>query len=242
MPLLIDLHNHSCLSPCSTLDQSPRVLAGRAAARGIGLLALTDHNSALNCPAFAAACRERGILPVFGLEASTREEIHVLCLFGDLAAALDFGDYAYGKLPAVPHDPERLGSQVYVDDAENVLGEVERFLGNALDLGVDEIGAPVAERGGLVIPAHIDRAAFSMTSQLGFIVDGPWAALECVRLPPAAATGRYPLITSSDAHYPEHVGRRSFRLELEPEALLAPDGNVSAAALAAALSALSPPA
>lgn len=238
MAILADLHNHSCLSPCGSLELSPRVLASRAASRGVGLLALTDHNSSLNCPAFAAACRAAGILPVFGMEATTREEVHILCLFGDLNAALAFSEAAYALLPAFPNDPERLGDQVWVDEDENVEGEVENYLGVALDLGVDDIGERAAAFGGIVIPAHVDRPAFSMTSQLGFVVRGPWAAVECVRLPPVVETLDYPLTTSSDAHYPEHVARRPFSLDSTPEEL-APDGidrGVDIRALAAALS------
>jgi len=65
-------------------------------------------------------------------------------------------------------------------------------------------------------------------------VDGPWAALECVRIPPFRNMGMgspqqeqqpldtlgYPLITGSDAHYPEHVGRRPFELDTAEEELL----------------------
>ncbi len=238
MSILADLHNHSCLSPCGSLDLSPRVLASRAASRGVGLLALTDHNSSLNCPAFAAACSAEGILPVFGMEATTREEVHILCLFGSLDAALAFSRAAYDLLPAFPNDPERLGDQVYVDEDENVEGEVENYLGAALDLGVDEIGSRAEAFGGIVIPAHVDRPAFSMTSQLGFVVKGDWAAIECVRLPPTVATLGYPLTTSSDAHYPEHVARRPFELDATLEELSpgGPEGGVDIRALASALS------
>jgi hypothetical protein len=86
-----------------------------------------------------------------------------------------------------------------------------------------------------------------MVSQLGVVVKGPWAAVECVRIPPktfgppaAAETGKpvntgyldtgyldtgyldtlgYPLTTSSDAHYPEHVARRPFELDISAEEL-----------------------
>ena len=235
MPLLADLHNHSCLSPCGSLEMSPRLLASRARAKGVGLLALTDHNSSLNCPAFAAACRAEGIVPLFGMEATVREEVHVLCLFGDLAAAAAFSEAWFCLLPDFPNDPERLGDQVYVDEEDCIVGEVERYLGVAAEVGLDEVGPLVAGYGGLVIPAHVDRAAFSMSSQLGFIVDGPWAALECVRLPPAADTRGYPLTTSSDAHYPEHIARRPFVLDADP-ADLAPGGIADIAAVAAALS------
>jgi hypothetical protein len=235
--LLADLHNHSCLSPCGSLDLSPRTLVQLAAARGVRVLALTDHNSSLNCPAFAKLCPPAGIIPVFGMEATTQEEIHVLCLFTDLDAALAFGDYAYRIIIPFPNDPEKTGDQVYVDEEDNIEGEVEYFLPSALDLSVDAIGGKAAEYGGLVIPAHVDRPAFSMTSQLGVVVPGPWAAVECVRLPSPVDTLGYPLTTSSDAHYPEHVARRPFELDISAEELApaGPSGGADPEALRRAL-------
>jgi len=228
MAILADFHNHSCLSPCGSLDLSPRALAELAALRGVKVLALTDHNSSLNCPAFAKVCPPRGILPLFGLEATTQEEVHMLCLFTSLEASLDFSAYAYSRLMPFPNVPEKTGDQVYVDEEDSIEGEVEYYLINPLDLAVDTIGRKVAEYGGIVIPAHVDRPAFSMTSQLGVVVGGPWTAIECTRLPPVINgelldTLGYPLITSSDAHYPEHVARRPFELDITMEEL-APKG------------------
>ncbi|MDR1238786.1 MAG: PHP domain-containing protein [Treponema sp.] len=229
MALLADLHNHSCLSPCGSLELSPRRLAELAAARNVKVLALTDHNSSLNCPAFAKVCLRYGIIPLFGMEATTREEIHTLCLFTGLESSLAWSEYVYSILIPFPNDPEKTGDQVYVDEDDTIEGEVEYFLPNAIDLSIEDIGPKAAEYGGIVIPAHVDRPAFSMVSQLGVIVKGPWAALECVRIPPLARFGDpgsgyldtlgCPLITSSDAHYPEHVARRPFDLDLSAEEL-----------------------
>jgi PHP family Zn ribbon phosphoesterase len=232
MALLADLHNHSCLSPCGSLDLSPRYLAELAAARNVKVLALTDHNSSLNCPAFARVCPRYGNIPIFGMEATTQEEIHTLFLFTGLEASLAWSEYVYSILIPFPNDPEKTGDQVYVDEEDNIEGEVEYFLPNAIDLSIEDIGSKVAEYGGIVIPAHVDRPAFSMVSQLGVVVPGPWAAVECVRIPPktfgvpGAAeadtpinTLGYPLTTSSDAHYPEHVARRHFDLDIAAEEL-----------------------
>ncbi|MCL2800548.1 MAG: PHP domain-containing protein [Treponema sp.] len=227
--MLADLHNHSCLSPCGSLELSPRRLLEIGAAKGIKLIALTDHNSSLNCPAFAKLCPKYGVIPVYGMEAATSEEIHVLCLFTSLQASMDFNEYAYSILTPFPNNPEKTGDQVYVDEDDNIEGEVENYLISPLDISIDNIGAKIIEYGGIVIPAHVDRPAFSMTSQLGIVVDGPWTALECVRIPPAVNglpldTLNYPLITSSDAHFSEHVGRRPFTLNVSAEELQ-PDGN-----------------
>jgi len=240
--LLADLHSHSCLSPCGSLELSPRRLLELAAARGIQVMALTDHNSALNCRAFARLCPGFGIIPVFGIEATTSEEIHALCLFAELEACLAFGEFAYAALAPFPNNPEKGGDQVYVDEYDNIEGEAEKYLLGPLALSIEDIGAKAAEYSGLVVPAHVDRPAFSMCSQLGAVTRGPWAALECVRIPPAFAGSPlgalgYPLITSSDAHCPEHVGRRPFWLDACAEELQ-PGGPGSEASLEALRKAL----
>ena len=223
--MLADLHNHSCLSPCGSLELSPRTLLELGAAKGLKVMALTDHNSSLNCPSFAKLSHQYGIIPIFGMEATTSEEIHVLCLFTCLEASMAFSDYAYSILTPFLNNPDKTGDQVYVDEDDNILGEVEYYLVNPLSLSIDGIGKKVSEFGGIVIPAHVDRPAFSMTSQLGVVIDGPWAAIECVRILSGVNDNRldtknYPLITSSDAHYPEHVVRRPFNLDVSVKDLL----------------------
>jgi hypothetical protein len=255
-PLPADLHNHSCLSPCGSLDLSPRALAETAAARGTAVLALTDHNASRNCPAFSFHCRRLGIIPFYGLECTTQEEVHMVCLFASLDAALAFGDLIYSIIMPFPNDPEKTGDQVYVDEEDHIQGELEYFLPGAADIGVDALGPRAAEYGGIVIPAHVDRPAFSMASQLGVVVRGPWAAVECTRIPPVIFppplmgspgdpppeprkldTLGYPLITGSDAHYLEHVARRSFELDSTREELLprGPGGDADMEALKRAL-------
>jgi len=228
LPLLTDLHNHSCLSPCGSLELSPRRMLEIAASKNLKVMALTDHNSSLNCPAFAKLCPQFGIIPIFGMEATTSEEIHILCLFTSLEASLAFSEFAYSILTPFLNNPEKTGDQVYVDEEDNIEGEVEYYLVNPLALSIDDIGGKTAEYGGIVIPAHVDRPAFSMASQLGVLVKGPWTALECVRIPPAfngqpLDTLGCPLTTSSDAHYPEHIARRPFELDITAEELQ-PDG------------------
>lgn len=236
-----DFHLHSCLSPCGDLSMSPRAIAARLAELGIRLAALTDHNTALNCPAFDLACKEFGVSALFGIEAQPREECHILCLFSTPEAALAFGSELYDLLPPVMNIPEKMGDQIFVDENEDIAGEIDKYLITSADIGIDELAARAIELGGIVIPAHVDRPSFSLTSQLGFIVDGPWAALEVVRMPDrtqyanALDTRNYPLITSSDAHFPEHIGRRAFDLDIADANLLRADGRVDLEMIRAAL-------
>lgn len=194
---------------------SPRNLVQEACNNGIEILALTDHNSALNCPAFKAACDEKGILGIFGLEITTMEEIHVLALFEEVSQALEMGEFIKEHFSSFPNNPDKMGDQVYVDENENILGEVEMNLAQgASDLNLEDLGREIHSRKGLFIPAHIDRPSFSLISQLGFIPHAPYDALEAIdrvnfSLQP------YPLICGSDAHYLQDVGKRSFQISLE---------------------------
>ena len=85
-----DLHVHSCLSPCGDDDNTPNNLAGMATLCGLNIVALTDHNTAKNCPAFFEAAKRQGIIPVAGMEVTTSEDIHAVCLFETLEGAMEF--------------------------------------------------------------------------------------------------------------------------------------------------------
>lgn len=214
MLVTCDFHNHSCLSPCGSLEQPPSVLARLARQRGLALVALTDHNSALNAPAFSVCAAREGIAALYGMEATSAEEVHVLCLFSEVKAALDFGAYIATRLPRLPYDPIRMGDQVVVDADDLVIDQPELYFGAALELDFGALCDAAAARGALVIPAHIDRPMFGALTQLGFLPDWPYDAVEAVRpLPPGVARD-YTVITGSDAHYPEHIARRPFGLEL----------------------------
>ena len=82
-----DLHVHSCLSPCADNDNTPNNIAGMATILGLNIIALTDHNTCKNCPAFFTAAKRYGLVPVAGMELTTSEDIHVVCLFENLEDA-----------------------------------------------------------------------------------------------------------------------------------------------------------
>lgn len=237
MVIKADLHLHSCLSPCGDLSMSPSLIVSYLKEKNITLAAVTDHNSCLNNPAFAALCKKENILCLYGMEAQTAEEIHVLCLFSSLEDALAFGTFIYDLLPPFMNVPEKTGDQVYVDEEENILGEVEKYLITSASISIDDLVKEVHKRGGLCIPAHVDRPSFSLSSQFGCITPGGWDAIEIVRLDrdPPLDTLNYPVIFSSDAHYPEHIGRRWTDLEVDEKNIILPSGNVNIEELKKAL-------
>lgn len=195
---------------------SPNEIALEAKRKGLDVIALTDHNSALNCPAFRTACNKAGIFPIFGLEITSSEEAHVLTLFKTPELALEMGKKVYKSLMSIPNDPEKWGDQVYLDDEENILGEVEKYLtGGASSYSISELLDMTKSMGGIFIPAHIDKPNFSIKSQLGFLPDEDYSAVGVTKLPLIMDLNGKPYITNSDAHYIDNIGDRKFKLEIK---------------------------
>lgn len=164
-----DLHVHSCLSPCADDDMTPANIAGMASLKGLTLLALTDHNSCRNCPAFFDACKAFGIVPVAGMELTTAEDIHLIVLFPTLNRAMDFDQEIHRRIIPVKNRPEIFGNQWIVDSDDNILSEEEILLINATDLDVTSALETVRRYGGAVYPAHIDRPSNGMIAVLGSV-------------------------------------------------------------------------
>ncbi len=162
-----DLHIHSCLSPCADNDMTPNNIAGMGAIKGLNILALTDHNSTKNCPAFFEACKRQGIIAIAGMELSTAEDIHLVCLFAELDDAMRFGEEIEKHLMPIKNRPEIFGDQLILDGEDEVVGEEATLLISATDLPVDEAIELAKSFGAHVHPAHIDRTSNGMVAILG---------------------------------------------------------------------------
>ena len=212
-----DLHVHTCLSPCSCLDMSPREVVSAALQNGMDLIGVCDHNSAENVLAVKKAGSRNGLLVLGGMEVTSSEEAHLLVFFDDDEELLDFQKFIYQNL-AGTNDGHSFGLQVIADDEDGVSGFCDRLLIGATSLPAEAIVAKAraAKGASLVIAAHVDREAYSIIGQLGFIPQS--LVLDALEI--SANTGiaeaktrfpdcaNYPVITGSDAHTPQDIGRR----------------------------------
>lgn len=215
MKARLDFHIHSCLSPCASLEMSPRTIAARSRAAGIDCIALTDHSCTDNLPAFDQACAEAGMARLYGLEISSAEEVHLLALFDDLTRAQDFGKIIYSHLPDWPNDPERFGDQPVVTVNEEVVRFAEKYLSAGTDLSFFDLVPMILAAGALCIPSHIDREMCGAISHLGFLPDLPYDAVEVVGTVAAGIACRWPVVRFSDAHCPDQLARRFTEVETE---------------------------
>ena len=162
-----DLHVHSCLSPCGDADNTPNNLAGMAFLNGVRIMALTDHNTSRNCPAFFAAAERYGIIPIAGMELTTSEDIHAVCLFETLDDALAFNDEVDTRRVRVKNREDIFGEQLILDENDEVIGHEEDLLINATTIALDEAPQIAAKYNGICYPAHIDRPANGAIEILG---------------------------------------------------------------------------
>lgn len=222
MNLKYDFHIHSCLSPCGDNDMTPYNLVNMAKLLGYDIIALTDHNSCLNCPAALKAGEEAGITVVPGMELCTSEEIHAVCLFPDLEKALEFSDYVKSTMPPVKNDASIFGEQLIMDSTDRIIGNEEILLTAASGISIDDAVKEVSRFRGAVFPAHLDRASYSVLSVLGFMY--PEMGFAAAEFTHKAYIPQYeekhPLLKemkklrNSDAHYLENMVEPSVEIDL----------------------------
>ncbi|MFP4417117.1 MAG: PHP domain-containing protein [Chitinispirillaceae bacterium] len=221
MHVKADLHIHSCLSPCGSLEMSPSAIVSEAKSKGLNAVALTDHNCARNAPVFARLCERNGLRWLVGMEITSLEEAHVLALFDSCDDCMILDQIIYEHLPDVKNKPEKWGDQVVVNEWDEIEQEVEKYLGTATDLPVDELISIIHHYNGLAIPSHIDKPVFSIVSQLGFLPPQFYDAIEISAHDSwrqlQKRFGSFPYITASDSHYLDTIGQVYTSLDIYEE-------------------------
>ena len=204
-----DLHVHTVLSPCAAAEMTPPHIVSRALARGLDLIAITDHNASANAGAVQRAAAGTGLTVLSGMELQTMEEVHLLCLFDTPEQMSAWQREVDARMPPEDNRPDVLGEQFVVDETGAFLRREGRLLATSVALRLEEAARGVSERGGLAIPAHVDRPAYSLSANLGFPPpDLPVDALELsAHATPADAQRRFPwlagysLVQGGDVHH-----------------------------------------
>lgn len=210
-----DLHIHTVLSPCGDLNMSPANIITEAVGKGIDIIGITDHNSTRHCKLISRLAAKHGIYTMMGAEVTTKEEVHCLAFFENTDTLDLFQKFLDEHLPDIKNNPDLFGDQVQVDEDENIIYTETRMLSNALEVSIDEVERFIHNYEGLFIPAHIDRQKNGLYSQLGFIPEGlkadalevSWRNSTTSFVENRKELSAFNIITNSDAHLPESIGR-----------------------------------
>lgn len=223
MKYYYDLHIHSCLSPCGDMDMTPNNIVGMSKLLGLDIIALTDHNSTLNCEAVVKLGEENGLCVLSGMELTTCEEIHAVCLFDSVLKADDFCRYVEKHQIKIKNRPDIYGRQVVMNTADEETMEVENLLILATDISIMGLKETVNSFGGVCYPAHINRDSMSILSSLGEIP--PECGFSVAEVSSSGdieklkamhpILNKMRIVRNSDAHYLENMKEAQNYLELD---------------------------
>lgn len=220
--LKADLHIHTVLSPCGSLEMSPVNIVKEAFRKELDIIGICDHNASQHCPLIRKLAEKYGIFVLMGIEVTTIEEVHCLAFFETEEIINLFQEFIDLHIQKIRNDPDRFGHQVIVDEEENILGQIDWLLISATDLTIDNLEEKVHQLGGIFVPAHIDRSAFSLSSQLGFVP--PELKADAYEVSKFSSDRlmieKFPwlndkvFISSSDAHFLKDIGSSISEFEI----------------------------
>ena len=212
-----DLHIHTCLSPCAELEMSPQNIIRQAKKNRLDIVGICDHNTCENVPYVKKTAEKEGLNFIGGIEVTSKEEVHILALFDSEEELFLMQKNIYDNLPGI-NDEQLYGYQVVVDENDEVINLNKKLLIGATELSVEKIVDIIHELNGLAIASHIDRESFSIIGQLGFIPVG--LQLDALEVSTSDKADNFkhihtPLITSSDAHQLDAIGRNFTQFIME---------------------------
>jgi predicted metal-dependent phosphoesterase TrpH len=201
---------------------SPQSIVDTALSRGLQIIGITDHNTTRQAPLVKKIGEKQGLFVLCGCEITSKEEAHCLAFFKDDETLNEFQKFLDAHLPNIPNDPDKFGFQVVVDENEEIAYEEPRLLLSALDVDLDGLYDEVHRLGGIFIPAHINRPAMSLMSQLGFVppdIKADGMELTKFETPEKfikrfAYLKKFKFIQSSDAHVLDTIGETTTELDL----------------------------
>lgn len=200
----------------------PQAVVDRAITVGLDMIAICDHNSAENLIAFIEAGKKEGLTVLPGMEVTSREEIHLLAIFNHPEDCLTLQGWVYQHLPG-KNEEDVFGSQILVNEKSETIGSNDKMLIGATLLSFEQIVSFVKTLQGVAIASHIDRQAFSLLGQLGFIPEG--VSLDGLEISSRTSLEKartqfgsykeFAFVHFSDAHSLEEIGKASTRFLLE---------------------------
>ena len=197
---------------------TPANICGMAHVKGLDAIAVTDHNTARNLPYVKEAADYYHLILLPGMEITTREEVHLLGYFPTVDSAVEAGEFFSSHLPPMKNRSDFFGHQYVMDTDDNVVDEETRMLIGATDVPLNQAVAEIRRRGGIAVPAHINRGSNGLLVNLGMMptdIDFPWVETwKALPVDERAVAGRK-ILNASDAHQLGAIREAVFDLETE---------------------------
>ncbi len=192
----------------------------------LDIIAICDHNSAENVQAAIRASTAK-LKVLAGMEITSSEEVHIIALFEEFPPVAELQKVVYERLPTGENKEEIFGPQIIVNEFDEVQGYNNRLLITATSLTLKDIVNTIHQFNGLAIASHIDRETYGIIGQLGFIPED--LKLDALEISPNTnrddalkrfpEVAKYSLVSSSDAHFLDDIGKTTTSFLLEEPTL-----------------------
>ena len=159
------------------------------------------------------------------MELTTAEDIHVVCLFETLEAAMAFDGEIEERLIKIENRPDIFGKQQIMDENDEETAQFPYLLINATDIPIEGVPSVVGKHNGVCFPAHIDRQSNGMIAVLGDFPPEP--VFGCAEVRDAESLdglkASYPILENmlivcdSDAHYLDQMRDKQAYFDLDDE-------------------------
>ena len=199
---------------------TPHNIVHMSRLKGLDVIAITDHQTIVNCEAVMKVGKAHGLLVIPGMEIECSEEFHWIALFPNLESAYAMEKWLWQYLPSIENRPSIYGDQYRLNEKDECIGAIKQLLLVAAQISAGEILQKGRQLGALMYPAHIDRKSYSILSNLGSIPKE--YDLKTLEISKRASYSKYQemykgyeIIQSSDAHYLEHISERENEIEVD---------------------------
>ena len=193
---------------------SPKLILEQAVRKRLKVISITDHNTVQHSVLACQLSKDLPIKVIPGVELTTREEVHLLAYFPDIAALLKIEKEIDHYLAKQKNNSQLFGDQIFYNLKDEIVGIDDVLRQVALNIGLDNLVNIIHWIGGIAIPAHIDKNRFSLLSQLGFLdQEANFDALEVSKYKWHKDNFKlgdklegFPVISGSDSHSIEDIG------------------------------------
>ncbi|MFA5543342.1 MAG: hypothetical protein WC008_06010 [Bacilli bacterium] len=206
MKVKFDLHIHSKLSPCASELMTPNNIMNMCMLKGLGLVAVTDHNSILQQDSLTKISESYDFIYINGIEITTIEGFHVLGYFDSLDKCRDFYNCIINHYDQSikSNNPKK---QVIFDEYDQEIGYVDYNLHQKINIDTTSLLKMIRLFNGIIVLAHIDRQKTGITNYDidfqyfdfdGFEIDDKDKIDELYRS--HSFLKKYKMINNSDSH------------------------------------------
>ena len=108
-----------------------------------------------------------------GMELTTAEDIHLVCLFDGLEQAMAFDRAVEEQRILIPNRTDIFGEQLILDENDCLIGTDAHLLSNATRLSLEEAVTLAEAYGAAVSSAHIDRGGKRRDCHSGALPEKP---------------------------------------------------------------------